>query len=128
MALKIAIVGSRRFNDLSFVMAKFMEVWQEIIKENPDLRMNDESVVIVSGGASGVDSSAQELARALGLPIKIFYPNWKLYGKSADPIRTEKIVQEADVVIAFPDKKSKGTWDTINKAKKKGKRLFIFQV
>lgn len=128
MALKIAIVGSRKFNDLSFVMKKFMEVWQEVTRENPDLKLNDEHLTIISGGASGVDSCAQEIAKALGLPIKIHYPNWKLHGKAAGPIRNEKIIEEADVVIAFPGKDSKGTWDAINRARRKGKRLFVFKV
>lgn len=58
------------------------------------------------------------------IKIKIFYPDWNLYGKKAGPL----IVLECTHMIAFPSKNSIGTFDSINKAKKQEKELIIIEV
>ena len=106
---KVAVVGSRTYRD-------YNRVKEELDKLNIQL--------IISGGAPGADFLAQEYARHNGLPILIFYPDWRI-GKSAGFVRNEKIVSNADIVIAFWDGKSKGTLDSINHAKRLNKQLII---
>ena len=71
---------------------------------------------IVSGGARGVDRWAEEAARDIGLPIKIFPADWSK-GKGAGFARNQTIVDYADEVYAFWDGQSSGTRDTIRRAR-----------
>lgn len=59
------------------------------------------------------------------IPLKIYYANWKKYGKAAGPIRNSLIIDDCTHVIAFPSKNGSGTQDTINKAKRSGKIIEI---
>lgn len=90
----IAIVGSRKFNNY----AQFKRtVWPFF---GPD-------AWIVSGGAEGADSFAQRWARETGRTIIIHYPLWRpggVYDAGAGFKRNEKIVESADLVIAFYEK------------------------
>ncbi len=82
--------------------------------------------MIVSGGASGADSYSERYARENGLAILIFYPNWNLYGKKAGFIRNSQIIEAADEICAFWDGASKGTLDSIDKARKLGKIVYTY--
>ncbi|MEG0894176.1 MAG: hypothetical protein RSE93_00545 [Oscillospiraceae bacterium] len=97
--LKLAIVGSRNSKDLSVD-----EICECIPKD---------CVLIISGGASGVDSLAKEASLLKEIPIKEFFPNYTTYGRKAPLIRNQKIVDEADEVLAFWDYKSRGTKSVI---------------
>ena len=96
--MKIAVIGSQNFNDYE----KFQKIINEFLKSY-------ENVEFISGGAKGTDSLAQKYAKEHGIPIKIYYPNWKKYKKAAGLIRNKQIWQDADIGIAFWDGKSKGT-------------------
>lgn len=104
---KWAIVGSRDFSDKEFVLTILAEV----------LKPGD---VVVSGGARGVDTWAEEYAKSKGLEVRVFKPDWS-GGRGAGFKRNTLIVQEADEVIAFWDGLSKGTKNTIEKAEATGK-------
>jgi|ERR1035437_5399223 hypothetical protein len=108
---KIAIVGSRKFRDLSMV--------KDYVDSLP------EDTVIVSGGAIGVDKAAEEAAVAKGLTTKIFLPDWKSFGLKAGYLRNVQIVDEADEVVAFYDGASKGTAISMDLARKANKPLKI---
>jgi len=112
--MKLAIVGSRTFNDYDL-----FEYWigyfdGDLIEE------------LVSGGAKGADSLAEKYAKLYwGCPIRIFQPDWNKFGKQAGFIRNQQIVDNCDVVLAFWDGKSRGTKDTIDKARKAKKPTLI---
>ena len=76
---------------------------------------------IVSGGAVGVDRCAAEYAKANGLILTEFLPEYLRYGRAAPIQRNQQIVDYADKVIAFWDGRSRGTRSVIAYAKKKGK-------
>lgn len=80
---------------------------------------------IISGGARGVDSLAAAYARANGLALVEHFPDYSHYGKAAPHVRNKMIVADADRVVAFWDGKSRGTKNTIDKAKRYGKRVDI---
>ena len=115
--MKIAIVGSRdaRADQLDFVCERIDEF----------LAGFSDRPTIISGGAPGIDKMAEDYARFRSLPTEIHEADWKSLGKAAGPIRNSKIVKTADIVIAFPDKKSKGTWDTVDKALTANKPVYI---
>lgn len=115
--MKLAIVGSRNFTDYD-MMCNF-------IKSKFDLSKID---AIVSGGAKGADTLAERFAHENNLLLYVKEADWKKYGRAAGPKRNKLIVEEADVVVAFPTETSKGTLNTINIAKKLGKRLEVLHV
>lgn len=79
---------------------------------------------LVSGGAKGVDSIAENLFKSHnnGLytddktPIKRFEPDWGKHGKKAGPIRNREMGEYADALIAVWDGESKGTRNMISQA------------
>ena len=71
---------------------------------------------IVSGGARGIDTCAREYAKAHGLKLTEFLPDYERYGNGAPLRRNLEIIGYADAVFAFWDVKSRGTAYTIKKA------------
>lgn len=104
--MRVAIVGSR---DWPFA--------DQIRNAVASLEPTD---VLVSGAARGTDTIAENAALQRGLQTIIHPADWDTHGKSAGYIRNKYIVRDADRVIAFQYKRSKGTQHTIDIAKKKG--------
>ncbi len=109
--MKTAIVGSRNIwvNDLS-----------QYLPQNV--------TEIVSGGARGVDTCAKEYAKANGIKLTEFLPDYDKYGRSAPLKRNLLIIDYADCVIAFWDGKSRGTKFVIDHCKEAGKPLKIYKL
>lgn len=119
--IKIGIIGSRSINDFTLIENKV-----NIIIKNKDLEYNN--IIIVSGGAKGVDSLAEMFAKKFNIATEIYIPDWKKYGRSAGMIRNGDIVKNSDIVIVFWDGVSKGSLYTIEKCKKNKKEYFLFKV
>lgn len=103
----IGIVGTRKRDygkDFEAVRTKFLELYKE-------------GDWICSGGCpTGGDRFAELIAKTYGIPILIFYPNWKQYGKKAGFIRNTYIANSSDLLIAcVADDRIGGTEDTIKK-------------
>lgn len=111
--MKIAVVGSRKFKHLNVVNMLIMHF--------------DRGVTIVSGGGGDVDLMAERVARDNGLSFIPYPADWDQYGKAAGPIRNAQIVEACDMLIAFWDGKSKGTKNSIDKARKERKPVFIYE-
>lgn len=110
--MRIAIVGSRGYQPLHRVINRILALPKDSI--------------IISGGAIGVDRTAQETALKLGMEIKTFLPDWDKHKKAAGMIRNTEIIKESGKVIAFWDGSSRGTFDSIKKAHKLEKPLEIW--
>jgi SLOG family YspA-like protein len=102
MPERIAIVGSRHFPRPELVEA--------FVASLPA------GTIVVSGGAQGVDTAAEEAAQARGLETLIFHADWKRHGRKAGQIRNAEIVAHADRIVAFWDGRSQGTLNTIVQA------------
>lgn len=113
--MRLAIVGSRRFNNYGLL--------QSILDP-----YRDEITMIVSGGAIGADTLAQEYAKKRGIPILIHYPDYKKYGKGAPTRRNLDIVDDAESMIAFPMEGSVGTWHAIKAMKKLEKSIQVIDI
>lgn len=135
--MKVAIVGSRDYhwNMLGF-KPSIKNLYRVGIPDrlNPDFfiedavsRLNPEDQV-VSGGATGADWWAESSAREYNVGRIIYAAHWDKYGASAGPIRNTKIVNDADVLLAFYSDKSKsrGTKDSVTKARNKGILVFEY--
>lgn len=117
--VKLGIVGYRKFTDYK----KFSKIVDDYVKE-----IGQQPVLIVSGGAKGVDSMAEQYAKEHKIPTQIFYPDWDKYKKGAGLMRNTDIVKESTHVLALPGKKSVGTVDSINKAKIMQRNLKIVNI
>jgi predicted Rossmann fold nucleotide-binding protein DprA/Smf involved in DNA uptake len=82
--------------------------------------------IVVSGGARGVDSWAEDAAIERGLEIVVFRADWDRYGNRAGPLRNAEIVAHSDRVIAFWDGKSRGTLNTILMAHSRGLPISVY--
>jgi YspA, cpYpsA-related SLOG family len=112
--LKVAIVGSREYPRLDMV-------WDFITKQaarRPD-------TVIISGGARGVDTVAAVAGRMAGLQVLEIIPDWDGAGMEAGFLRNSEIVAQVESVVAFWDGSSRGTRDTIEKARSEGKKVLV---
>ena len=107
---KIGIIGSRRRNNHTDLFA-VQDIFDEIFNEGDE---------IVSGGCpKGGDHFAEIIAKDKGVPIKIYYPDWKRYNRSAGFERNFMIASESTILIAcVAEDRTGGTEDTIKKFKK----------
>lgn len=125
---KIAIVGSRTFNDYESLQ-HFMD---EVLEKH---NLTTEDIVIVSGGAKGADSLGKKYSQDYMTDYVEHEANWKdlshpdalirtnSYGKydaRAGIRRNALIIEDADIVVAFHNG-SKGTADSLSKARKLNK-------
>lgn len=106
MSRKVAVVGSRSGVD-PFLVRDF------IASLSP-------GTIVVSGGAKGVDELARVYAERYNLICIEVHPAWGT-GKGAGFARNSIIVELADEVVAFWDGQSRGTMDTVTKARQAGK-------
>jgi len=90
------------------------------------VRSLPQSVTIISGGARGVDVIAAETARERGMKLIEIRPDYKGKGGRAPLDRNDQIVDLCDFVVAFWNGKSSGTAYTINRAKKLGKPVRVY--
>jgi len=105
----IGIVGTRRrdfFKDYETVEKEFFKIYKE-------------GDWICSGGAkAGADRFAELIAKKNGIPILIFYPNWRKYKRGAGIIRNTPIAEYSNILIAcVAEDRKGGTEDTITKFK-----------
>ena len=114
----IAIVGGRDVDNFCFVESEFLN----LVKEKK-LELSD--IVIVSGGARGVDSFARQIAEGFDLTLVEIIPDWDKYGKRAGFMRNKEIIKISDIVLAVPGPASKGTWHSIEVAKEMKKEVII---
>jgi len=106
--MKLAVIGSRSFNDFDLLNKEI-------------LFLNNKPSEIISGGANGADLLAEKWAIDNQIKLTIIKPNWSLYGKGAGIKRNEKIINDCNYCIAFWDGKSKGTLSSIKFCEKYSK-------
>lgn len=108
--MKVAVIGSRSFND-----------YDKVTNTLSGITISE----IISGGAIGADKLGERYANENNIPTKIFLPDWEKYGKSAGFKRNSDIVNEAELIVVFWDMQSKGSKDSILKAEKLNKKVLI---
>lgn len=92
--IKLAVVGSRSIKNKKLVF-NYLD------------KHKDRIDYIISGGAIGPDTFANEWCKENGYPIKIHYPNWN-EGKGAGFKRNCDIIRECTFAIIFWDGSPKG--------------------
>ena len=109
--MKVAVIGSRGISISNI---------GDYLPEN--------TTVIISGGAKGVDTSAREYAIAHGIELTEFLPEYEKYGRGAPLKRNITIIENADLVLAFWDGKSRGTKFVIDNCRKMGVEVRVVEV
>ncbi len=123
--MKILICGSRNYTDY--------ETFKYLLEENLIREQIIDVEEVVGGNARGIDSLGEKWAQEKDIRVALFPADWYNLGKSAGPKRNTKMIeylsQFKDIaVIAFVDSKSKGTWDTVRKAKEKNIKTVIVRL
>lgn len=109
--MKLLIVGSRSINDLE--LSEYMP---------------EETKLIISGGANGIDSLAEKYADKKRISKLIIRPDYKTYGRAAPIKRNEAMVDAADKILIIWDGTSRGTKYTLEYAKKKNKDITLVEI
>jgi UDP-N-acetylmuramoylalanine-D-glutamate ligase len=111
----LLVCGGREFVMSDFYAAKFRDVIERYFV-----------TAVVHGGAAGADTSAGALAEEHGLPVTVYDTDWEKHGRAAGPIRSQRMLDEAnpDLVLAFPG--ARGTADMVRRAKEAGVRVINF--
>ncbi len=112
----VAVVGSRDFQDYGLLCSTL----DRILARHP-------GCTLVSGGAPGADTLAERYCTEHGIDVEVFWADWDQHGKAAGPIRNRKIVEAADIIIAFWDGKSRGTKSTVSIAKSLGRVVEVIK-
>lgn len=113
---RLLITGTRYGWDEDLLSAGLLVAYR-VLEPEP----STEPVLLVHGSADGVDSQAAQIWQDLGMPTEGHPAEWDRYGKAAGPMRNAVMVNlGADLCAAFPDEKSRGTWDCVRKARAAG--------
>ena len=118
------IAGTRTYDDYD----KFNPQVNYFLQNHP---LSD--VVIISGGATGVDAMAKKYAREHGCDYKEFPAEWSVFGKRAGYLRNRKMHEYISHfpkrgVLLFWDGKSKGTAQSIGLAESFRNPVRIVQI
>lgn len=105
--MKVIIAGGRNFDNFILLKKKCDEILADY---------ND--ITIISGTANGADKLGERYAAVKGYDLLRFPADWKK-GKSAGYLRNIEMAENADILIAFWDKASRGTGHMIDIAKKR---------
>lgn len=106
--MNVAIVGSR-----AWTAAQIDPILEPLLRW-----LRPYITTAVSGGADGTDAAAASLCARLEIPVRLYLPEYTLWGRAAPLRRNLQIVQAAHLVVAFPGQGG-GTWDTIRKAQQR---------
>lgn len=133
--MNILIAGGRDFNDYEFFLSSLADLMQRgIVSDDAN------EWCIISGMAKGADALGVRLANEHNLKLLEFPAQWKdmtppciprtnqygTYNALAGHNRNKQMGREADILIAFWDRKSKGTKDMIDFMDLLGKPVYIF--
>ena len=120
---RIIVCGGRHYSNYDY-----LEMIVDATLEKYDLNMDE--VEFVSGHCAGADILGELYAKKHNIRCTMFPAEWEKYGRPAGPIRNSQMIEyasEADIpiVIAFVSPRTKGTIDTVQKARRKGFGIII---
>lgn len=115
--MRVLVCGSRHLANLDLAWNWLEDNARDLCAEATGRDSNAQITHVIEGGARGADEAARCWARASGIPMLTFTPDWDRYGRQAGPIRNTQMLAEGrpDAVIAFPG--GVGTADMVRKAR-----------
>lgn len=113
--MKICVAGSRNYINKGLV--------EEVLFDE----FITGEYVMVTGGAKGVDTWAEDWAKDhKSVRYEVHPADWEKNGRSAGYIRNKKMIEMSDKLIAFWDGSSNGTKHSIDLAMQKGIPVDIY--
>jgi hypothetical protein len=126
--MRVIVTGDRHHTDVALIEGALEFVYLGFINAG---RAITEEFVVVHGGARGADFIASVWAakhKRLSVVNEPHPANWDEFSKAAGSIRNQEMVDlGAELCLAFPLAGSIGTWNCVNKAKKAGIEVRIFE-
>lgn len=110
--MRVVVSGSRSITDANAVERELRSY----------LACKDE---VVTGGAQGVDAIAHDYAYRMFCKTEVVEAEWDRFGKQAGPIRNRKMLEDADMLVAIWDGKSRGTKNAIQTALELGVKTHV---
>lgn len=112
----VLVCGGRYYHDQARVFQELDELHSSI---GPFIR-------VIHGAAMGADQLGQLWAEARGIEHVPYYANWERHGRSAGPIRNQRMLTKGTphMVVAFPG--GRGTADMVARARRAG--LMVVEV
>jgi hypothetical protein len=110
--MRVIIAGSRTITNIYWVRKATFESGLLITQ-------------VVSGCAPGVDQLGEEWAAHVGLPVRKFPADWRMFRAQAGFIRNRQMAENADALIAIWDGRSRGTRHMIETAGKFGLPVYV---
>ena len=111
LIMKVAVIGSRSFSNYDLL--------KKTLDEIAGIK------IIISGGAAGADTLAEQWAKENNVETVIYKPDWAKYGRGAGIVRNRLIIEDCDNCIAFWDGVSKGTQNSIEMCKKLNRNITV---
>lgn len=108
----LIIAGSRTLNVSNFQIKRYLE------------KHNIKPTTIISGGARGIDSCAEDFAQASGYWFKLYRADWEKHGKAAGYIRNKEMATAGEALLLIWDGKSKGSKHMRDLAAARGLPIF----
>ena len=119
---RVLVCGGRNWTDQAVIKRELSYVFHE--RSTP----NYNGLRVIHGGAKGADNLAGIVAGIWSWPVEVYSADWATHGKGAGPIRNQQMLDQGkpQMVLAFPDPGSRGTWDMIRRAVTAGVETRIF--
>lgn len=114
--MKVLICGGRNYSDQCLVFHQLDQI-----------HASKSITELIHGDARGADRLGREWAKQMNVPERAFPASWRRYGKAAGAIRNQQMLDQGkpDLVIAFPDPQSRGTWDMVRRAQNADLEIII---
>ena len=122
----LAVIGSRDINDTELINKHLNYLIKVLISKNVISNIKD--LLIVSGGARGVDKLAKQYAIDNHIMNINLLADWDTFKNAAGMVRNKHIIRHSQRVIAFQYNGSKGTQNGIDHAKKMNIPLHVITV
>ena len=120
--MKIIIAGSRDITDYSIIESGMKKIKEKYLND-----VLPHGLTILSGCARGVDTLAIQWAETHNADVHKYPAHWSHFGMSAGYRRNDQMAKHGDLLVAFWDKKSKGTKHMIECAQHKKIPVEVFE-
>ena len=123
--VKLGITGSRTIKDFAFE-----ELFNYQVAEFNSFLRGEGISAIISGGARGVDRSAEKCAGNFGIPSIVIRPDYARFQRGAPFKWNRQIIDECEALLVVwnGEPNSRGTIYTAVHALEAGKRVFALVV
>lgn len=117
--MKLLVAGPRSYNRKAHI--------DYLLNEH--FLWDAKDTVLISGGARGVDTWAEQWAKRRGIPIEQYLPDYDSYpGRVAPIVRNRQMAEVCDQAIIFWDGASSGTMNMMSNLCQKGKEFTVIGI